>query len=91
MLLQQRFLALQQDLRQAEQALTFYTDQGKQYATELLRTARLRYESGEIGYVEFVQALEQAFELELQYLEDLRQYNQAVVRIPCPIERLRPA
>lgn len=81
MLLQQRFLALQQDLRQAEQALTFYTDQGEQYATELLRTARLRYESGEIGYVEFVQALEQAFQLELQYLEDLRQYNQAVVRI----------
>ncbi|TXB62306.1 MULTISPECIES: CusA/CzcA family heavy metal efflux RND transporter [Phaeodactylibacter] len=80
-LLQRQLLELQQDLRQAEQALDFYDEQGEQYAKELLRTGRLRYEAGEIGYVEFVQALEQAFLLELQYLEDLRRYNRTVVLI----------
>lgn len=79
--LQRRWLELQQSLQQRVQALDFYTENGEQYAAELLRTAQLRYRAGEIDYVEFVQALEQAFALEAQYLEDLRLYNRAVVLI----------
>ena len=69
------------ELQSLEQALQFYEQKGQQYSKELIRLASLNYQSGEITYLAFLQALEQTFELSFQYLDQLQQYNQVVIQI----------
>ena len=80
-LLERQLLQLLQSLERSRQALDYFENQGRVYATELVRTARLNYSAGEIGYVEYVQALDQAYQSRLQYLENLQAYNLTVVQI----------
>ena len=47
----------------------------------IIETARLAFRTGEIGYVEYAQALQTATEVELQYLQAINQLNQSVIQI----------
>lgn len=51
----------------------------KENATTLRRLSNLQFQQGDIDYFDYVQSLNAALELELQYLELLNQYNQAVL------------
>ncbi|PHN06091.1 CusA/CzcA family heavy metal efflux RND transporter [Flavilitoribacter nigricans] len=77
--LEQRKLQQNRELRQAAQALDYYDRQGHQIAEDLIRTAGLQYENGVLTYVAYVQALEQAYHLRLDYLDELQRYNRMVV------------
>lgn len=79
--LEQRRLELRQQLDQYGQALDFFEEEGRQFANELIRTSRLQYEQGELGYLGFVQALEKAYQLQGDYLEDLQHYNRMVMAL----------
>ncbi len=64
------------------EALTAYYDrQGRTVASELLRSGALNYQQGEIGYFEYVLNLDQALQIESQYLENLLQRNRAAIEI----------
>jgi cobalt-zinc-cadmium resistance protein CzcA len=64
------------------EALTAYYDrQGRTVASELLRSGALNYQQGEIGYFEYVLNLDQALQIESQYLENLLQRNLTAVEI----------
>ncbi|RRB07490.1 CusA/CzcA family heavy metal efflux RND transporter [Larkinella rosea] len=85
---QHRQLALFQQLNQAvrqynqyQQALTYYETTGLPQAELIQTNARRAFSSGDIGYVEFALALQQAFTIRSNYLDLLNQYNQSVLNL----------
>lgn len=61
--------------------LQYYTTEGKALAAELLRSGELNYAQGELSYTGFVQMLEQAAGIELQYLENLLGLNLTIIEL----------
>ncbi|GAB3769992.1 CusA/CzcA family heavy metal efflux RND transporter [Spirosoma horti] len=86
--LQQQQFALSQQMTQAVQqyeqyrdALTYYEQNGLTQAGLIQTNARRAFSSGDIGYVEFSLALQQALTIRSNYLDLLNQYNQSVLYI----------
>jgi len=86
--LKNRQFVLSQQLSQAigqyqqyGQALTYYETNGLAQADLIQSQARRAFSSGDIGYVEFSLALQQAFTIRSNYLDLLHQYNQSVLSI----------
>ncbi|UHG94946.1 CusA/CzcA family heavy metal efflux RND transporter [Spirosoma oryzicola] len=80
--------ALSQQLSQAvqqyglfRQALAYYEANGLPQAELMQQNARSSFSRGDIGYVEFSLALQQAFTIQSNYLDLLNQYNQSVLYI----------
>lgn len=75
---------LQNALLQYNQHLTqynFYNTSALQNADAIINTATLSYRSGDIGYMEFLQALQTASEIQLSYLQSINEINQSVIQI----------
>jgi cobalt-zinc-cadmium resistance protein CzcA len=69
------------EFQKFESFTSYYDRQGRTVANELLRSGSLNYQQGEISYVEYVQNLDQALQIESQYLENLLQRNMAAIEI----------
>ncbi len=65
----------------ARQELMYYRDQAVPNAEKISRAAQLGYKTGEISYVEYLMALQTATDIQLKYLEAIRQVNQSVITI----------
>jgi len=78
---QTRLTAAVFEFQKFESLTGYYDRQGRTVASELLRSGALNYRQGEIGYVEYVQNLDQALQIESQYLENLLQRNFAAIEI----------
>ncbi|WP_138991660.1 CusA/CzcA family heavy metal efflux RND transporter [Larkinella sp. C7] len=83
----QRFF-LDQQVKQAVQqfdqyrtALAYYEESGLPQAALIQSNARRAFSGGDIGYVEFSLALQQALTIRSSYLDLLHQYNQSVLSI----------
>jgi cobalt-zinc-cadmium resistance protein CzcA len=86
--LQQQQFALTQQVTQAVQqyeqyrtALAYYEQNGLTQAGLIQNNARRAFSSGDIGYVEFSLALQQALTIRSNYLDLLNEYNQSVLYI----------
>ena len=86
--LQSQQLAIGQQVTQAVQqyaqfrdVLTYYEQNGLPQAALIQTNARRAFSSGDIGYVEFSLALQQALTIRANYLDLLNQYNQSVLYI----------
>ena len=86
--LQTQQFALTQQVSQAvaqygqyRDALTYYEQNGLVQAQLIQTQARRAFSGGEIGYIEFLLALQQALTIRLNYLDLLHQYNQSVLYI----------
>ncbi|MBO0948864.1 CusA/CzcA family heavy metal efflux RND transporter [Fibrella forsythiae] len=80
--------ALNQQLQQAvsqydqyRSALTYYEQNGLAQAQLIQTNARRSFRGGDIGYVEFSLALQQALTIRSSYLDLLNQYNQSILYI----------
>ncbi|MDO8367369.1 MAG: CusA/CzcA family heavy metal efflux RND transporter [Saprospiraceae bacterium] len=69
------------EFQKFESLTAYYDQQGRTVASELLRSGALNYQQGEIGYFEYVLNLDQALQIESQYLENLLQRNLTVIEI----------
>ena len=76
-----RYAQLMAELNKYQQAINYYNDTGNQLSREIVNTAQKSYRNGEIDYFQYIQSLENARELELNYLVNLYQYNQTVLEI----------
>ena len=47
----------------------------------IVSTANVSYKSGEIGYIEYLQALQTATDVRLSYLQSVDQLNQSIINI----------
>jgi cobalt-zinc-cadmium resistance protein CzcA len=73
-----------QALREVEKniaSLNYYETSALQNADLILSQARKAFRGGEIGYIEYLQALKSAIGIQSNYLMALNQYNQSVVKL----------
>lgn len=82
--LQARLNALAHLLHEQEKyliAIDYYHEAGQHFATQLFRHAELNYRLGEMSYADLALALEQATQIELQYLENLLGLNLTLIEL----------
>jgi cobalt-zinc-cadmium resistance protein CzcA len=69
------------EYEKAKNILNYYQTQSNRRADEISRIAQISYEKGEIGYLEYIQNLKSATELQLKYTDAVNNYNQSVIKI----------
>ncbi|NND10971.1 MAG: hypothetical protein HKN96_07160, partial [Flavobacteriaceae bacterium] len=79
--LKRKYQALKSQLFQYEKELDYYENEGRQLSDEILKTANGSFRNGEIDFYQYILSLENAYELQLNYLENLNNYNQTVINI----------
>lgn len=62
-------------------SLAYYRNSGLKLAEEQIRVAQVAFQTGEIGYVEYIQNLSQATETKMNYLSVLNQLNEAIIHL----------
>ncbi len=67
------------EIRKQQSSLDYYDQTGLPVARQLAEGARKAYRAGEIGYVEYSQALTRSYQSRLTYLDTINGYNQAVI------------
>lgn len=63
------------------QSLQYYQSGGLRKAAEIITTAKRFYESGENDYIGYLRNINDAYAIQLKYLEALKNYNQSTVSI----------
>ncbi|MDH4058450.1 MAG: TolC family protein, partial [Cyclobacteriaceae bacterium] len=76
-----KYSRLQHELDKYQQAFDFYDTAGKTLAIETVTTARKSFEGGEINFLQFVQATDQAVAIEINHLLNLYKYNLTVIEM----------
>ena len=79
--LQLKYEQLLGQLRKYEEALNYYENSGQKLSDEILKTASLSFQNGEIDFFQYIQSLENAYSITLSYLENLNNYNQTVIAL----------
>ncbi|WKK64630.1 CusA/CzcA family heavy metal efflux RND transporter [Lutimonas zeaxanthinifaciens] len=69
------------ELQKYQEALTYYQSEGENLSREIFKTAQFSYESGEINFFQYIQSMENALGILLDYLGNLNDYNQLVLEI----------
>lgn len=64
--------------KQAISQYSYYQNQALPNAAEIVKAAKLGYQTGDIDYVEYLYALQTATDIELKFLQSIHQINQAV-------------
>jgi cobalt-zinc-cadmium resistance protein CzcA len=75
---------LEQALRELDKttaSLRYYEEVALKNANLILSHAQKAYKSGEIGYMEYLQALRNYFSIKSNYLKSLYQYNLSVIKL----------
>jgi cobalt-zinc-cadmium resistance protein CzcA len=82
------FQILLQEYKKNKKNLEFYFSYALPNVELSLRQAGTSYNSGEIGYVEYLQFLNQAIDVKSTYLETLNSYNQTIIEIEKILNKL---
>jgi cobalt-zinc-cadmium resistance protein CzcA len=72
---------LENNLNKYYSFLLNYQTQGNELYQEIIRTALVSYNAGSIAYYEFVISYESALEMQLEYLENLYNYNRTACEL----------
>ena len=75
------YLSLLSKLQQYEEEINYYETQGRILSQEIIKTANRTFKEGEIDFFQYIQSLETAKEIQLNYLDQLNQYNQTIITI----------
>jgi cobalt-zinc-cadmium resistance protein CzcA len=76
-----RMAELKTELSKYLEAIQNYENTGKQLSSELFRSSQLSYSAGEIDFFRFAQSVDRAVDIEMNYLENVHQYNKLVLDI----------
>jgi cobalt-zinc-cadmium resistance protein CzcA len=72
---------LEAELRHQDQSLAYYEEEGNNLADAILKAAELGFRGGEIDFFQYIQSLENSYDIRLAYLNQLEQYNQTALNI----------
>lgn len=75
------YAELQTQYLKYNKALEYYEQEGTALSNELLKMANLSFKNGEIDFFQYIQSLENAYEIKLDYLNNLDRYNQTVINL----------
>ena len=63
------------ELSKYQEAINYYNQYGKQLAAEIIKVANMSYKQGEIDFFQYIQSLENASVIEVEYLDNVLQFN----------------
>ncbi len=58
-----------------QEAINYYLQQGKKLGAEILKVASRSFQQGEIDFFQYIQSVDHATMIELEYLDNVLQYN----------------
>ena len=61
--------------------LDYYMQDGKKISEEIFRAAKISFDAGEIDFLQLVQVMDRALEMELEYLNLVNKYNMLVAEL----------
>ncbi len=70
---------LMNEIRKLRESLNYFITTGKKLGDEIIKNAKESYESKEIDLFQYVQSIENAIEIEMEYLDWLCKYNNVVL------------
>ena len=73
--------SLKDTYQQIKDGLVYYKHEGSLLADEILKTAIVSYKNSEIDFYQYIQSVEEAYNIKVAYLEQLQQYNQTVIEL----------
>lgn len=76
-----RYRQLSLELEKHLQVLENYEQIGKPLSESLMRTANRSFESGEIDFFQYIQTLDRAVQVEIDYLSNLSLYNKTALSL----------
>ena len=79
--LKAKYELLQIQMTQLQNTLRYYEIEGAELSDEILKTANGSYKNGEINFYQYIQSLEGAYEIRIDYLNKLKHYNEIVIAI----------
>ncbi|MBZ9651208.1 CusA/CzcA family heavy metal efflux RND transporter [Psychroflexus montanilacus] len=79
--LEQKQKALINSLSSQDQSLATFEDGQLKVADEIFKTANLSFKNGEIDFFRFIQSLETAQQIKLEYLQQLMDFNAIVISL----------
>ncbi|AKD04689.1 CusA/CzcA family heavy metal efflux RND transporter [Pontibacter korlensis] len=79
--LQTEVLTVLQEVQKQAQQLEYFEQGALKQAKQLEKAADLSFRLGQVDYMEYVQAMEQAYALRLQHLNALLDYNQSIIHL----------
>jgi len=75
------FDQLNERYNKASDQLKYYNEEGLQFAAVILNGANKGYNAGDIGYVEYIQNVNEAINIRSGYLQTINEYNQTIIQI----------
>jgi cobalt-zinc-cadmium resistance protein CzcA len=74
-------LQKQSELGQKYESIRYYNESGRTLSDEIIKTAEKSYRNGEIDFFQYIQSLENATTIQLDYLDNLLEYNRAYLEL----------
>ncbi|WP_296682464.1 CusA/CzcA family heavy metal efflux RND transporter [Flavobacterium sp.] len=72
------------ELTKYQEAIDYYNQYGKKLSEEISKVANLSYKNGEIDFFQYIQSLENATAIQVDYLDTLLQYNNTQLELYYP-------
>lgn len=79
--LQSKYQGLLSDLNKFQESVDYYEATGGKLAKELTTSASKSFQNGEIDFLQYVQLLESAKNIQITYLQNLNEYNATVLEL----------
>jgi cobalt-zinc-cadmium resistance protein CzcA len=79
--LQSQLEQYQAQLRQQDEAMNYYEHEGSELAAAILKAAEGSFRNGEIDFFQYIQSLENSYEIKVSYLDQLERYNATVLNL----------
>jgi cobalt-zinc-cadmium resistance protein CzcA len=65
----------QHELAKYQEAIDYYNQYGKKLSDEIIKVGNSSYKHGEIDFFQYIQSLENATTIQVDYLENVLQFN----------------
>jgi heavy metal efflux system protein len=75
---------LQNEFEKQKKAVTYYQNEGLQYADQIIATAQKSYANGDMSYWSYISFLNQAIDIKKQNTEAINAYNQSAIQLQFP-------
>ena len=72
---------LMSEMRKLRESLDYFVTTGKKLSNEIVQSAKEAYESQEIDLFQYVQSIENAITIEIEYLDWLAKFNNVVLEL----------
>ena len=76
-----KFNVLHISMNQLSKALSYYEEEGATLSNEIIKIANVSFRNGEIDFYQYIQSVESSYNIKLDYLNQLKKYNNTVINI----------